>query len=81
MPRRNDRHDTDPRELRLIRIGHFLWSLYRKDRQEAGITQALQDVWNRKRQLRAQLAIERAEKREATRLYFEGRKTGLDTRT
>jgi hypothetical protein len=33
---RNDRHDTDRRELKLIRVGHYLWALYKKsDRMEA----------------------------------------------
>jgi hypothetical protein len=32
MPlKRTDRHDIDRRELKLIRVGHYLWSLYRKN--------------------------------------------------
>ena len=27
---RNDRHDTEPIEGKLIRIGHYLWKLYRQ---------------------------------------------------
>jgi hypothetical protein len=74
---RNDRYDTDPRELRLIRIGHFLWRLFEKNSQDPGIDEALADVWDRKRQLRLELEVERTKKREATRQYFEGRKPRL----
>jgi len=30
-PGRNDRHNTDPMEGKLIRIGHYLWVVYKQD--------------------------------------------------
>ena len=72
MPlKRNDRHDIDRRELKLIRVGHYLWSLYKKECGKSGYVResgptwdALQTVWSLKRILRQELKIERAAKSE-----------------
>jgi hypothetical protein len=63
-----DYRDIDRRELKLIRIGHYLWGLYK--REVAGkcrsvderdhIYEALETVWQLKRQLRIELKAERA---------------------
>ena len=72
---RNDRYDIDPRELRLIRVGHYLWGQFKRNRQEPGIEQALEDVLTRKRELRAELRVERAKKADQCHQYFLGKKT------
>jgi hypothetical protein len=33
---RNDRHDIDPRELKLLRVGHYLWAIYKKECGKSG---------------------------------------------
>ncbi len=33
---RNDRHDIDRRELKLLRVGHYLWTMYKKERGKSG---------------------------------------------
>ena len=74
---RNDRHDTDRRELKLIRVGHYLWALYKKEcgksgnvEQERALYEALQTVWNLKVELRKDLKAERAVKAAAMRERF-----------
>jgi len=60
---RNDRRDTDPYELKLIRAGHYL---VRESRRK-GVTVAERDlfwgacelIWEAKRQYRAELAEKR----------------------
>ena len=44
---RNDRHDTDPLEGKLIRIGHYLWKLYRQTAraEKDSLDAALETVW------------------------------------
>ena len=75
---RNDRHDTDRRELKLIRVGHYLWALYKKEcgksgnvEQERALYEALQTVWTLKAALRQDLKAERAAKAEKVRLHFK----------
>jgi len=75
---RHDTHDIDRRELKLIRVGHYLWSLHKKERgkfdplRESGpIWDALQTVWRLKVELRKELKIERAAQSEITRERFK----------
>ena len=77
---RNDRHDTDRRELKLIRVGHCLWALYKKEcgksgnvEQEQRLYEALQTVWRLKVELRKDLKAERAAKSEIMRERFRER--------
>ncbi len=61
-----DRYDIDWRELKLIRVGHALWAMYRKARKSGMVSEiepileALETVWELKRQLRAELRDKRA---------------------
>ncbi len=69
--RKNDRHDVARNELILIRCGHHLWprlkSLKRQNlSEESAIWEALETVWEAKRQVRAELKVKRA---EAARLF------------
>jgi hypothetical protein len=64
---RHDTHDIDRRELKLIRVGHYLWALGKKEcgksqplRESGPIWDALQTVWNLKVELRKALKVERA---------------------
>jgi hypothetical protein len=65
--RRNDRHDVDRAELKLIRVGHALWAIMKRDRARNGgylsqsdpIWEALATVWRLKREHRAELAAKR----------------------
>jgi len=67
--KRTDRHDINPYELKLIRVGHHLW----RDRRKNGVTvsermaiyAALETVWEAKRQLRTELATIRKERGRA----------------
>ena len=68
--KRYDYHDIDRGELKLIRIGHAIWLLRKKELAKKGSTgveiqafdEALETIWELKRQYRAELAIKRAEK-------------------
>ena len=78
---RNDRFDTDRREMKLIRVGHYLWSLYKNERgkseplnQEQALYAALEIVWSLKKQLREELVVERAAKAAITARRFRERK-------
>jgi hypothetical protein len=75
---RNDRHDTHLAELKLIRTGHALWAIWKKERRKSGyveqqcpILAALRTVWDLKAQVRAELKARRAAKSEVTREYFK----------
>jgi hypothetical protein len=65
--KRNDRHDVDRVELKLVRIGHALWAIMKRDRARNGgylpqsdpIGEALATVWKLKREYRAELASRR----------------------
>jgi hypothetical protein len=74
---RHDRHDIDPREIKLIRVGHALWAMYKKERGKSGtvseeraLESALQQVWDLKKALRTALAVERELRNENVREYF-----------
>lgn len=64
-----DYRDTDRREMKLIRVGHAIWALYKQERAKKGCTgiqesvllEACETVWQLKRQLRAELKVERAQ--------------------
>ena len=71
---RNDRHDTDPTEAKLIRIGHFLWNLYWNAKSEAGLEAAPETVWQAKREYRAELKQERAASARQLREHWAARK-------
>jgi hypothetical protein len=66
-PGRNDRHDTDPREGKLIRIGHQLWGLYKQvtGAEKDALDAALETVWQAKREYRVQLKARRKASAEA----------------
>jgi hypothetical protein len=63
-----DYRDIDWRELKLIRVGHAIWALYKRERLKKGSTgveesvllEACETVWELKKQLRVQLKVERA---------------------
>ena len=62
---RNDRRNIDWVELKLIRVGHALWAIMKRDRARNGgylpqsdpIWEALATVWKLKREYRAELAV------------------------
>lgn len=63
-----DYRDTDWRELKLIRVGHAIWALYKRERRSPGSTgveesvllKACETVWALKKELRLELKAERA---------------------
>jgi hypothetical protein len=65
--RRNDRVSVDRGELKLIRVGHALWAVLKRDRGRNGgylsqsdpIWEALATVWKLKSEYRAELAARR----------------------
>jgi hypothetical protein len=67
---RYDYRDTDKRELKLIRVGHAIWALHIRERakkgstgpQEQALLAACETVWGLKKQLRAELRLERKAK-------------------
>lgn len=74
---RNDRHDIDRRELKLLRVGHYLWAIYKKEcgksenvSERRAIWEALQQVWELKRELREELRAERQAKLTLLRERF-----------
>ena len=71
---RNDRHDTDPTEAKLIRIGHYLWKLYQQANKEAGLEAALEAVWQVKREYRAELKTRREASAQKLREFWASRK-------
>ena len=71
-----DYRDIDLRELRLIRVGHWLWAQY-KNALKAGtvvesvpLLAACETVWEAKRVLRAELQAERSAKWEQSKAAF-----------
>ena len=64
---RNDRHDTDPIEGKFIRIGHYLWKLYRKTAraEKDSLDAAFETVWQAKREYRVELSARRKASAEA----------------
>jgi hypothetical protein len=74
---RNDRHDIDWRELKLLRVGHYLWAIYKKEcgksgtvSEEMALESALRQVWDLKKELRRELKTERAARAELVRERF-----------
>jgi hypothetical protein len=76
----NDIRDIDPYELKLIRVGHALWLLFRKARKSEPLSEikaleeALKTVWELKRQYRQDLAEKRIERNRAVRERFQALK-------
>jgi hypothetical protein len=73
--RRNDRVNVDRGELKLIRVGHALWAMMKRDRAKNGgylsqndpVWQTLATIWKLKRECRAELvARRRAQSAELT---------------
>jgi hypothetical protein len=71
---RNDRHDLDPNEGKLIRVGHYLWKLYLEVKEEAGMEDALRAVWAAKASYRQELKARREAAARKLREYWEQRK-------
>jgi hypothetical protein len=71
---KNDRHDLDPTEGKLIRIGHFLWKLYWQASGEPGLADALETVWAAKRLHRAELKTRREVSAQKFTAYWKQRK-------
>jgi hypothetical protein len=74
---RSDRHDTDRRELKLLRVGHYLWAIYKKEcgksgnvNQQRALETALRQVWDLKKELRQELKAERAARAVLVRERF-----------
>jgi hypothetical protein len=64
MRYRNDRHDTDPYELTLIRATHHIWRLLRQERRDGApdleaLDAAIDTMVRVKRVYRAELAAKR----------------------
>jgi hypothetical protein len=64
--KRNDRHSVTPTELRLIRVGHVLWAMHKKEcgksenaSERRALQAALDQVWDIKRELREELKAQR----------------------
>jgi hypothetical protein len=78
--RRNDTRDMSPAEVKLVRIGHLLWLDRKKSLKSGDVEQvwaidaALETVWRLKRELRAELKVQRAEESAKLRAYFAERK-------
>lgn len=73
-----DYHDIDPWELKLIRIGHALWALLRRERRQNGVHvseeralyAAIETIVRLKREKRAELKAERAARSQEVRERF-----------
>jgi hypothetical protein len=83
MISRNDRYDVDRAELKLIRVGHFLW-LDRKKALKASdvslvhaIDASLEIVWQLKREVRAELKVKREAAAAKLGAYFQQRKAAM----
>jgi hypothetical protein len=76
--RRNDLVNVDRGELKLVRVGHALWAILKRDRARNGgdpmqsdpIWAALATVWRLKREYRAELAAKRHTKTAELRERF-----------
>lgn len=79
--KRYEYRDIDVYELKLIRIGHAVWHVYRRGNAANGgypcesgpLWEALQTVWNAKREYRKELKVRRAEESAKMRQRFEAR--------
>lgn len=71
-------HDIDPWELKLIRIGHALWAILRRERRQIGyplseesaLYAAIETIVRLKREKRAELKAERTVRAEEVRARF-----------
>jgi hypothetical protein len=84
---RNDRRDIDRRELKLLRIGHYLWAIYKKEcgksgnvSQQQALETALRQVWDLKKKIRQELKAERAARAELLRERFGKAKSSSSTK-
>ena len=67
--KRYDYRDIDPWELKLIRVGHAIWRLYRRENarnasyllERKALLEACETVWRLKREYREKLKKRRAE--------------------
>ena len=74
-------HDVDPVELKLIRTGHALWAILRRERRLKALTvseeQALYEgiaiIVELKKQKRAELKVLRVERAKKVKEYFEAK--------
>jgi hypothetical protein len=71
---KNDKHDLDPTEGKLIRIGHYLWKLYWQAKSEPGLEGALEAVWQVKREYRAELKTRREVSAQKFTAYWKQRR-------
>lgn len=79
--KRNDTYDIDTHELKLIRVGHYLWALLKRSARKSeplseieALEEALATVWELKRQYRQELRLKRAERNAVVRLRFQNRR-------
>jgi predicted metal-dependent hydrolase len=72
--KRNDRHDTDAVEAKLISIGHHLVRFARLKRlmvsEQTLFWEAAEVIWQAKREYRAELKMRRAQRAAITRASF-----------
>ena len=76
--RRHDRHNIDRGELKLVRVGHALWALMKRDRARNGgylpqtdpIWEALATVWKLTKEYRAEVAARRQAESAALQAKF-----------
>jgi hypothetical protein len=54
---RHDTYDIDRRELKLIRVGHYLWALYKREQRRGSVYQKERGKFD---SLREQKALETA---------------------
>lgn len=74
---RNDRCNTSKPELLLIRTGQHLWANYKREcgktrnvSERQALYAALEQVWERKRELRTELRMRRADRAALLRQRF-----------
>jgi hypothetical protein len=83
--RRNDRVSVERAELKLIRLGHALWTTLKRDRARNGgylpqsdpLWEALATVWKLKREHRSELAAKRQVESTELRAKFARAKVML----
>ena len=71
---KNDKHDLDATEGKLIRIEHYLWKPYKQASGESGLEDALRTVWTVKASYRAELKTRRAASAQKLREFWAARK-------
>ena len=71
-------YDTDPTELKLIRAGHAIWAILRRERrlkvltasEEQALYDAIEIIVSLKKAYRAELAVRRLERAKKVSQYF-----------